>query len=85
MLALKAVGVPLPQFAHWPAALAVTEMLILWIITLHRLRFPHYLAFFYPISMLLFLSIAFRSLAWTATGRTAWKGRPLPRQRVRLI
>ncbi|MCR4406583.1 MAG: glycosyltransferase [Anaerolineae bacterium] len=85
VLALKVIGVPLPQFARWPAALAVAEMLALWLITLHRLRFPRYLAFFYPISTLLFLSIAFRSLVWTATGWAAWKGRPLPRQRVRLI
>ena len=85
VLMLKATGIPLSQFALWPAALAVAEMLALWTIAMSRLRFQRYLALLYPISVLLFLFVAFRSLAWTAMGRAAWKGRPLPRQRVRLV
>jgi len=85
VLMLKATGIPLSQFALWPAVLAVAEMLALWTIAMSRLRFQRYLALLYPLSVLLFLFVAFRSLAWTATGRATWKGRPLPRQRVRLV
>ena len=85
VLMLKATGIPLSQFALWPAVLAVAEMLALWTIAMSRLRFQRYLALLYPLSVLLFLFVALRSLAWTAAGRAAWKGRPLPRQRVRLV
>jgi chlorobactene glucosyltransferase len=85
VLILSAIGVPLPRLALWPAALAVAEMLALWTIAMSHLRFQRYLALLYPLSLLLFLFVAFRSLAWTATGRATWKGRPLPRQPLRLL
>jgi chlorobactene glucosyltransferase len=72
-------------FAPWLALLAVGEMLVLWGIVMARLRFPRRLIFLYPVSMLLLVFIAFRSLLWTATGRATWKGRPLSRQRVRIL
>lgn len=72
-------------FALWPALLAVGEMLALWVITMARLRFLPYLALLYPVHILLLVFIAFRSLLWTATGRATWKGRTLPRQRVRIL
>ncbi len=79
------LGVGRSTFALWPAALAVAEMLALWGIALARLRFPPYLAFLYPSNTLLLTFIAFRSMLWTMTGRTTWKGRTLPRQRARLV
>lgn len=85
VLGLKAIGVQLPRFTCWLAALAIAQMLALWIIVMSRLRFPRYLALLYPISVLLFLFVALRSLVWTAGGRSVWKGRTLPRQRVRLV
>jgi hypothetical protein len=60
-------------------------MLALWTIAMSHLRFQRYLALLYPLSLLLFLFVAFRSLAWTATGRATWKGRQLPRQHLRLV
>lgn len=72
-------------FSLWPALLGVGEMLALWAIAIARLRFPLGLMFLYSVSILLLVLVAFRSLLWTATGRARWKGRPLPRQRVRLI
>ncbi|MBO9371680.1 MAG: glycosyltransferase [Chloroflexi bacterium] len=79
------LGLARSVFALWPALLAVGEMLALWGIALARLRFPRRLMFLYPVSMLLLVFIAFRSLLWTATGRATWKGRTLPRQRVRIL
>ncbi len=79
------LGVGRDVFALWPALLAVGEMLGLWGIAMARLRFPLYLALLYPVQVLLLVFIAFRSMLWTATGRATWKGRTLPRQRVKIL
>ena len=84
VLLLKATAMSPPKSMLWPAALAVAEALALWLIVLSRLRFPRALALLYPLSVSLLLLIALRSLMWTVVGWAAWKGRPLPRQRVRL-
>ena len=78
------LGLARSAFALWPALLAVGEMLALWGIAMARLRFPLRLVSLYPVSMLLLVLIAFRSLLWTATGRATWKGRTLPRQRIKV-
>lgn len=67
------------------AVLAVGEMFALWNIALARLRFPIYLAFLYPVLVILLVFTALRSMLWTMTGRLTWKGRHLPRQHVRLL
>lgn len=85
VLALWPLGVGRDVFALWPALLAVAGMLALWGIAMARLRFPLYLAFLYPVHILLLVFIAFRSLLWTVTGRATWKGRALPRQRIKLV
>ncbi len=79
------LGVGRDVFALWPALLAVGEMLALWGIAMARLRFPLHLAFLYPVHILLLVFIALRSLLWTATGRATWKGRALPRQRIKIL
>lgn len=79
------LGVGRDVFALWPALAAVGEMLALWAVAMTRLRFPRYLALLYPAHILLLVFIALRSLLWTATGRATWKGRTLPRQRIRLM
>ena len=83
-LIARAIGIPSP-FALWPAVLAVLELLALWGIVMARLRFPLYLASLYPVGLTVFGLVALRSLFFTVTGRATWKGRRLPRQRVRVI
>ena len=51
--------------------------LILWLINNVRFRIPWIQATLHPITMLLVLSIAARSVIWHALGRGTWKGRPL--------
>ena len=85
ILVLWPLGVGRATFALWPSALAAAEMLVLWVIVMVRLRFPPYLAFLYPLHILVLIFIAFRSLFWTVTGRATWKGRVLPRQQIKLI
>ncbi len=83
-LIARAIGIPSP-FALWPAVLAVLELLALWGIAMARLRFPLYLAPLYPVALTIFGLVALRSLLFTVTGRATWKGRRLPRQRLRLV
>lgn len=83
VLGLKMGGLPLPRLSAPLAAIAVAQSITLWGITLRRFCFPLYLVFFYPISVLLFVIIAMRSISLTMRGRATWKGRAVPRQKVR--
>jgi len=85
VLGLKMAGLPLRPFSTTLAAVAVAESLLLWGITYWRFHYPRYLVFFYPLSVLLFVIIAMRSMVLTLTGHATWKGRLLARQRVRWI
>jgi chlorobactene glucosyltransferase len=83
VLTLGLTVVPLPQLHLRLAATGVGVSLLLWGLTHWRFRFPLYLAFLYPLTVLLSVVIAMRSMALTAVGRTTWKGRTLPSPRIR--
>ncbi len=61
----------------WLAAAAIVVSLPLWGITYWRFGFPLYLALLYPLTMVLTVAIAMRSMAVTLSGRATWKGRRL--------
>ncbi len=69
----------------WLAAAAIAVSLLLWEVTHWRFGFPLYLAFLYPLTMLLTVAIAMRSMVVTLGGRASWKGRRLPLPRVRWL
>jgi chlorobactene glucosyltransferase len=86
ILALGVLGRPVlrpavfagPQnlvLARW----AVVLSLLLWGFTHRRFGFPLHLTFFYPLTMLLTVVIALRSMVLTLSGRAIWKGRRLVR------
>ncbi|MCX7682325.1 MAG: glycosyltransferase [Anaerolineae bacterium] len=85
VLMLWPLGVGRTVFALWPAWLAVGEMLALWAIAMARLRFPLYLMLLYPAHILILVFTALRSMLWTVTGWATWKGRTIPRRRVKLV
>jgi chlorobactene glucosyltransferase len=66
------------------AWLAVLEALLLFAIAYRRSRIPLYLVWLYPVSIILFVTIALRSLIFTSQGRHGWKDRSLPRPVMRL-
>jgi chlorobactene glucosyltransferase len=69
-------GVVGPQnvvLAMW----AVVLSLLLWGFTYWRFGFPLYLTLLYPLTMLLTVVIALRSMVLTLAGRATWKGRRL--------
>lgn len=84
VLALWLAGVAVPGLAAALAAGGVGIALLLWSASLLRFRFPLYLAPLYPLTVLLGIGIAAWSVVVTVTGRSAWKGRPVVRQKVRL-
>jgi chlorobactene glucosyltransferase len=67
------------------AAAAIAVSLLLWVITHWRCRFPPYLAVLYPLTILVAVAIALRSMILTFAGRATWKGRQLPVPRVRWL
>ncbi len=85
VVALAPLGIGASVFRLWPAVVAVAESFALWTLVLARLRFDRRLALLYPFSLLLFIGIALRSLVLALSGKAHWKGRALPRQRLRWI
>jgi chlorobactene glucosyltransferase len=83
LLALRATEVPIPGLSLSLAAAAVGCSLLLWGITDWRFGFSLYLTPLYPITILLAVTIALRSLALTLSGRATWKGRRLIKPKVR--
>lgn len=73
-----ALGVPIEGYPHHLAVIAVCESLLLWGVAYHRFQFPLYMTLLYPFSLFLFVLIAFRSLVFTVSGQSSWKGRSLP-------
>jgi chlorobactene glucosyltransferase len=69
----------------WLAAAAIVVSLLLWGITHWRFGFPLYLALLYPLTILLTVCIAMRSMVVTLSGRATWKGRRLGVARVRWL
>ncbi len=73
-----ALGVSIAGYPYHLAVIAVCESLLLWGIAYHRFQFPLYMTLLYPLSLFIFALIAFRSLVFTVTGQSSWKGRSLP-------
>ncbi|MCR4404729.1 MAG: glycosyltransferase [Candidatus Acetothermia bacterium] len=77
MLARGLAGGPTPPLSWGLAGGAVGLSILLWGLISWRLGLPRYLPLLYPLSILLSVILAFRSLALTLAGRTTWKGRRL--------
>jgi chlorobactene glucosyltransferase len=59
------------------AIIAVIEAVVMVGLAYHRFRTPAYLVLVYPLSLLIFTWVAFRSLIYSLTGYGTWKGRDL--------
>jgi chlorobactene glucosyltransferase len=83
VLLLRLVGAPVPAFDTGLALIGVTAGLASWGLAYLRFGIPAYLIPLYPITLLLALYIALRSVRLAAQGQSTWKGRTLVRNRVR--
>ncbi len=78
------LGIPLVYFPTSLAWIAVGESIVLFVIAYYHSRIPLYLVWLYPVSMILFVTLALRSLYFALQGRHDWKDRSLPRPVIRL-
>ena len=70
------VFVPI-EFPTSIALIAISEALLMIWLAYRRFRIPAYLVLLYPVSLLIFSLIAFRSLIYSLTGYGTWKGREI--------
>lgn len=81
------VSTTLSVFLNFPtslATIAVCEAILIFTFSYHRFRTPRYLIPLYPLSLLVFVWLAIRSLIHTLLGYRSWKGRKLPPPVLRL-
>ena len=84
ILILNSLGMEILYFPASLAWLAVIQAVALFTLIYARFRFPVALTALYPLSIGLFVGLAFRSLIYNVSGKHAWKDRELPRPRLRL-
>lgn len=75
LLLVRLAGVKLSSLSLVLSVIGVFLSLMIWGMSHWRFRFPIYLAFLYPISVILLLTIAFGSMILAITGKAVWKGR----------
>ena len=80
---LGLAGAAIPPLDLAIAGAGTAFALALWGLSHVRFRFPLYLVPLYPVSMILALIIAGRSVALAVRGQATWKGRTLIRPQVR--
>lgn len=79
VILLNLFDLPLGFFSPSLAWIAILEAALLFAIAFHRFRFPKYLIPLYPVSLAVFVFIAYRSLVFSLIGLGNWKSRKLPR------
>jgi chlorobactene glucosyltransferase len=82
ILALSALGFPVWFFPVSLAWTAVMESILLFAMIYYRFRFPFYLVWVYPISVGIYVWLAFRSLIASWRRSAEWKDRHLPTLRL---
>lgn len=83
LLLARLLGAPAPALDTGIALGGVAAGLASWGMSHLRFGFPARLVPLYPLTMLLALAIAVRSVALVRRGQTTWKGRTLAQRRVR--
>lgn len=73
------------NFNNYYAIVSIIATISLWILTSFKFGFPFYLFLIYPIIITISIFIGLRSMVMTILGRTVWKGRRLPKTKIRLI
>lgn len=85
ILAQRLLGAELPESVSKLALAAVLGSMLLFFMAYKQLRIPLFLVPFYPVTIFMFVLVAYRSLFLTLTGHTSWKGRELKCNEVHWI
>lgn len=75
VLALGVTGNSVPKGIVLPAAATIGLALLTWALSAVRFRLPLVQVPLYPVTILLVMGIALRSLAWHLRRKGTWKGR----------
>jgi chlorobactene glucosyltransferase len=78
VLLLNLFDISLGFFHPALAWIAILESILLFAVAFSRFRFPMYLVLFYPLSVAVFVLLAYRSLLYSWAGLGTWKGRKIP-------
>jgi chlorobactene glucosyltransferase len=84
VILLNSLGIRLAFFPNSLAWMAVLEAFVLFLLIYFRFRFPLYLVWLYPLSICMWVWLAFRSLIFALRGKAGWKDRRLPTPTLRL-
>jgi chlorobactene glucosyltransferase len=81
------IGVSRADFNGQFYAAVVTVLLavIIWTIVALKTKLPSKIILFYPLTMTIASGLGFASILLTILGKTSWKGRMLPRCRVKIL
>ena len=82
VLFLGIIRTNLPFMTLVLAGIGVLVSLVIWGTSHWRFGFPIYLTLFYPISVILLLTIAFSSMLFALTGKAGWKGRYFAKPKI---
>jgi chlorobactene glucosyltransferase len=74
-----------PTASYCELAICIGFSVLIWCITYWELKLPLILGLIYPITMIANERAAFQSLMFSLSGRLSWKGRPLPRPKLKLL
>ena len=74
-----------PSASYIELAICIGLSVLIWCITYWELKLPIILSFIYPITMIANEIVAFQSIIFSLSGRLSWKGRPLPRAKLKLL
>lgn len=85
VLFLHSLGYSVAYFPFTKAVWAVVLSLIVWVMVYARLKFPIYLALFYPLTVLFNSLVALRSAVLTLKGKSTWKDRQLQKPKIRFF
>jgi chlorobactene glucosyltransferase len=77
LLLLSLAGLPFPPHTEILALTVLGLALLLWGLVYWQFQFPLYLTLLYPLTILLAVYLAVRSLMVSLTGQATWKGRRL--------
>jgi len=59
--------------------------IIIWLMTYWKTKVPYYLTLVYPMSMLIWFYVSMNSMYLSITGKSRWKGRNMPKPKIKLI
>lgn len=77
VLLADAFGMPVEFFPYQIAVYSTALALLSWAVSFRRFRFPMALLVIYPVTLTLFVLIAFRSMVYNLMGQANWKDRTL--------